>query len=522
VGYKVCIPCAGIGSRLGDLTKFINKSLVSIANRPTLSHIIEQFPEDTEFVIALGYQGHLVREFINLAYPDRKFYFTEVVPFEGPGSGLGLSLLSCKKYLQEPFIFTSCDTLVKEAIPAPESNWMGYADAPDLENYRTLSIVSNEVKDICEKRNGISKNYKPYIGLAGINDFQKFWAAMIQDTQIAINTGEVHGMRSLLQNYVKGYAFTWSDTGNIDNLCKARELYVDDDAPNILEKANEAIWFVEDNVIKYSDDKKFISNRVKRVEMIKEFVPEITGSGENMYRYKKVQGNVLSEVVTLPLFEKFLEHCSVFWKKKPLLENQATEFKKKCLNFYRDKTFDRIKLFYNKFNTKDGTETINEMHMPTLNSLLGRVDWDWLATGMPGRFHGDFHFENILHDKTKNEFTFLDWRQEFSGSLEVGDIYYDFAKLLHGLIVNHEVIANNEFNIEWNINNIYFDIKRKKSLVECEFLFETWITEQGYDLKKTRILTALIFLNIAALHHNPYSLFLYALGKIMLKNELED
>ena len=36
-----------------------------------------------------------------------------------------------------------------------------------------------------------------------------------------------------------------------------------------------------------------------------------------------------------------------------------------------------------------------------------------------------------------------------------------------------------------------------------------------------RILTALIYLNIAALHHYPYSLLLLALGKSMLSTELD-
>jgi hypothetical protein len=31
----------------------------------------------------------------------------------------------------------------------------------------------------------------------------------------------------------------------------------------------------------------------------------------------------------------------------------------------------------------------------------------------------------------------------------------------------------------------------------------------------------LIYLNIAALHHFPYSILLYGLGKKMLKNEME-
>ena len=82
MSYRVVIPTAGIGSRLGKLTQFINKSLVSISNRPTICHSIEQFPDDCEFVIALGHKGNLVREFLELAYPHRQFYFIEVNPFE--------------------------------------------------------------------------------------------------------------------------------------------------------------------------------------------------------------------------------------------------------------------------------------------------------------------------------------------------------------------------------------------------------------------------------------------------------
>lgn len=38
---------------------------------------------------------------------------------------------------------------------------------------------------------------------------------------------------------------------------------------------------------------------------------------------------------------------------------------------------------------------------------------------------------------------------------------------------------------------------------------------------RVKILTALIYLNIAALHHHPYSLLLYYLGKSMLAASLE-
>ena len=52
--YKVLITTSGIGSRLGDLTKYTNKSLVRVGDKPAISHIIESYPEDTKFVVTLG------------------------------------------------------------------------------------------------------------------------------------------------------------------------------------------------------------------------------------------------------------------------------------------------------------------------------------------------------------------------------------------------------------------------------------------------------------------------------------
>ena len=521
MSYRVCIPTAGTGSRLGGLTRFINKSLVGIANRPTLSHMIEQFPADTEFVIALGHRGNLIREFLELAYPQRKFFFAVVYPFEGPGSGLGLSLLACKHHLQQPFIFISCDTLVKEPIPAPDENWMGYAELSDLDPYRTLALANGSVAAICEKGEGKEGTHKPYIGLAGIYDWQAFWYGMEQGGEEAIQTGEAHGMRELLLNSIKAYGFTWYDTGNIAALACTREFYQEPDAPNILEKANEAIWFVENQVIKFSDDEKFIANRVKRVNELEGFVPKVTGVQQHMYRYEKVEGRVLSEVVTFPLFNQLLDHCKDFWKKKILTIDDAQEFHSSCRRFYRDKTFERVKLFYKNFSRQDGKESINGISMPELDSLLNTLDWDWLSEGLPGRFHGDFHFENILWNANTKRFTFLDWRQDFGGHLTTGDIYYDFAKLLHGLIISHELIAGNFFSVEWRSEEIVYDFHRKQIHVECERQFGEWLEAEGYDKKKVFVLTALIYLNIAALHHNPYSLLLFALGKAMLIKELE-
>ena len=121
VDHKVLITTSGIGSRLGKLTDFTNKSLVRIGDKPAISHIVEYYPKNTSFVVTLGHFGSYIKEFLTLAYPNRNFTFINVDNFKGPGSSLGHSILQDKSELQCPFIFHASDTILsKKDIPLTE------------------------------------------------------------------------------------------------------------------------------------------------------------------------------------------------------------------------------------------------------------------------------------------------------------------------------------------------------------------------------------------------------------------
>ncbi len=172
-------------------------------------------------------------------------------------------------------------------------------------------------------------------------------------------------------------------------------------------------------------------------------------------------------------------------------------------------------------------EIINDIETPTVNEIMSQLDWNWLCTGIPSeRFHGDLHFENILLEERDGysffKFTFLDWRQEFGGLLEYGDIYYDLAKLNHGIIISHEIIDKELFSHSISNDVVKFDFLRKNVSVELERMFEKFIIEEGYEYRKVQYLTYLIFLNIASLHHYPYGLLLFHLGKLGLWKLLQE
>ena len=118
--------------------------------------------------------------------------------------------------------------------------------------------------------------------------------------------------------------------------------------------------------------------------------------------------------------------------------------------------------------------------------MFNCLDWEYLSDGLAVRFHGDFHFENILWNSEKNGFVFLDWRQDFAGSLEFGDLYYDLAKLMHGLIVSHKLIDENQYKVEYLPNSINFELHRYQRDVEFRDFFNEWIIKNNYDLKKVK------------------------------------
>lgn len=518
--YKVLIPTAGTGSRLGNLTKYLNKSLIAVENKPVLSRIIEMFSPDTEFVIALGYKGDIVKQFLSLAYPEKKFQFVEIDKYEGEGSGLGLTILKCEKYLQESFIFCSCDTLVTDKIPYPDKNIAGYGYRENTQQYRTLLLNGDKVEKILEK-NEPKLNSQPYIGLCCINDWQTFWKIMKNGGDTAIKIGESLPLKIFAQNnnlYAK--KFNWFDVGNNDELTKTSEYFKEKNSPNILQKPDEAIWFIDDKVIKFSDNKKFISDRVKRTQYLKGYIPEITDYTENMYIYKKAEGTVLSAINDINILKRLLEFSKTFWTVEIQDSQTQEEFNNECLKFYKDKTKQRILLFYDTFSETDNETVINGKNYPKLSELIGQID-EQLYFGLPGRFHGDFHIENILYNEKTDTFCFLDWRQNFGKFLNIGDIYYDLAKFLHGLIICHELIVKNRFNIEVNGNIINYSFERKEILKEFENFYYVWLAENGYDVRKVKMLCALIYLNIAALHHDPYCRLLYYLGKSMLAECLQ-
>ena len=488
--------------------------------KPLISHIIEKFHKKQKFVISLGYLGDQVKQYLKIAHPKTNIEYVKIDKFEGPKSGLGLSILKCKKKLQSSFIFISCDSYLKGSFNLKiNRNWLGFSkNNKNFEDYRLIKISKNKsIEGLLEKGHKKQKNIFKYIGVAGIKDYQIFWKNMKYDPA-CINEGEAFAIKRMLnKNEFYAKEFNWFDGGNLKDLIQLQQKEKKQDI-NILPKVNEALWVVNENIIKFSNDKNFIKQRVQRQKKLKRYTPKIIRYSDNFYVYKKIEGQIFSKKISISKFKNLLIYLKKFWSQKKLNQKNKLKFYKSCEKFYKNKSEKRISQFYKKFKIKDKSGFINNKYRPKLKQILSQIDWKNISKGIPVNFHGDLHFENIITSNKK--FFLLDWRQNFGGILNYGDIYYDLAKLYHGLIIPHSSIVKNKFNVKVKNSKISINIKKKNIYHQLLKNFDNWIIKNGYDLQKVKILTGLIFLNIAALHHNPYSKFLYYLGKDLVYREV--
>ena len=299
----------------------------------------------------------------------------------------------------------------------------------------------------------------------------------------------------------------WYDIGNIDSLRRTRSKIKG--TIHVLDKEDENIFLFDNFVIKFFYNKKVCYDRVSRTENLKGLVPNLLGSTENFYKYQYVRGDLLSDIVDLQKFGSLL-----FWSKENLwTEKVDSSYKDNALSFYKDKTVLRMEKFLEKYNLTDGYDLINGSLVPPIKQLLEQVDFNSIMGKSPTGFHGDFILDNIL--LSDDTFKLIDWRQDFNGSIDAGDMNYDLAKLNHNLILNHEILAKNLYSIDFK-NGIRCDVHVKKSLLDCKIILKDFCDRQGIDYKSIEILSSIIWVNMSPLHEHPLDMFLYYFGKYNL------
>ena len=503
------IVSSGKGSRMYHLTKNINKALLPINGKAVISHIIDKVPNEYDIIITTGYKSEILIEYCKAAHPERNITFINVPDYESEISGPGESLLRCKKLLNRPFYFSTVDCLLSNKnIPSLDYDWVGVSSTSIPDIYSTVKIDDddNVIDFINKSKNGYEL---AYIGLSGIYNYEIFWKSLEENIK---ESGEFVSAYYNKNYKVKAKKLDWYDTGTIDSYLNVKKIL--ESNYYILNKNDEYFYDINNTIIKIFIDNKVCEDRIKRANILKGYIPEITFEGKNVYAYKKEKGSTLYELDDYELFKNLLDWLKSFWNTDTIFENSIIKYN--ANKFYKEKTYKRINDFIKKYpNINIKKHKIDNIECDTLDYYLRNIDWNEIENCLPSKtFHGDLQFDNVIYNG--NSFKLIDWRHSFGETTDFGDIYYDLSKLYGGLLISYYDMKKNNFSYNIVDNNVILNYEPSYNLKKFKTYYEKWIIKNGYDLDKVKTLTFIIYLNMMPLHESPFDMFLFYFAKKLI------
>jgi GTP:adenosylcobinamide-phosphate guanylyltransferase/thiamine kinase-like enzyme len=502
-----CILAAGKGTR-NDYCKDLHKGLLPIMNKPVISYLIDAF-KNSKIIIAVGYKKEQLISYIKTVHSNRDITFVDVENFEGEGSGPGYSLLCCKLHLQHPFICVPVDNFIIDKINTKVvDDWVGASLIESNKNFNFCLIDGDNI---------VSKFYygegtKVFNGIMGIYDYKSFWRLLEIST---LTNNEKQTYKGLEHPRIIKFDHFY-DTGTTENYKNTIEKY---SGQLVFEKHKEFIFIDNHTVTKFISDKHVLANKIERTKYLpKNTTPKVLQINDNMYCYKYINGTLLSEVNDVDIFKKFLE----FYKRNFLNVRFSitTEFQNDCKKMYYDKTVNRVKSIQNfELETID---TINGKATLKLDDIIQRINWDKIVdTAIPTLFHGDLQPENILWNG--KGFKLIDWRESFNNNIQIGDAYYDLGKLLHGLLINGQLMLKKQYEVTVRDKKCEINFLRKNNLDNFMFEFKNFCEQNNLNYEHVVILAGLQYLSICSIYTEKdydYFKFLYLLSKYLLTDSL--
>lgn len=495
----VIIPTAGTGSRMGNYTKNLNKALLPYKEKPILAHIIDQFPHDTHFIIPTGHLSQQVKDFCAVAYADKCITFVDV-DWTGKHAGTGYTLLQCKDYIDKPFWYVPCDTYFDEPVVNKVSNFDCYfmKQVPEREThlYTMFDINGTMINGISFKQTQTQDTWRAFTGLMYIHDWDLFFNKLGK-----LNSNE---FIDVIKPGTRGVDLdSWQDFGSPESYTTA----VTKSQKFDFSKKDEVTYICNNRVVKWWLDETVAEKKYRKTLANPRVFPANCTYSGNYMAYDFFPGRTLYEFNNPVVFGELLR-----WLDSNVWHSVEQDVTSAALDFYKEKTLGRINKFLDKYPQLQTITHVNGVEVKDYKYYLDNIDWEYLSTTtLPGFLHGDLQFDNIVISPW-GEFKLIDWRHEFAGLVEYGDIYYDLGKMAGGFIINYANIKDHNFNFEVDGTEVTLSVPSIDFIYAYQATLKDFVLNKGWDYKKVQQLIPIIFWNMSPLHTAPFDIFLWYLG----------
>lgn len=507
------ILAAGYGSRIGRAGEHLHKALVPLGGRAVITHLLDRAPADARIIVCVGHRGEQVREYLNLAHPQRKISFVKVDLENSPyGIGPGASLLAARAEIgDDNFVVTCCDTtwapdarLWRNA----DTSWLGIAAMPagtHPERWCRVRVnhdntTATEILDKTSDRVILPV----WVGLAHVarSDLDTFWCGIENAATPGGERQLSSGFKRLLDEdlSLEVRHVDWTDVGDEDSYRRAVARVSGYD----WSKPGRVTYVLPDEgrVVKFDSDERLTALRNVRGSVLRPIVPPGQVCGRWMFAYDYVPGVNIYDAINHHGFS-VVSDLLQWWQEN--LPRGPVSVVDDTYDFYYGKTLERV-------------ARLPAVLQEQARDVVSRIDWQDLASGaLGGTPHGDLTFANVIVSRTSgigHQLTAIDWRESFSVHVQsndtilYGDLRYDLAKLLTSAVVHWGNAERGDFR-PWSHGDVALNLMREE------------ITSMSdVKLRDVEIIAALCLLNSAPLHVAPFDRVLVARGCAWLEEVL--
>ncbi len=230
---KVVIPAAGTGTRLRPHTYTVPKSLIYVAGKPILGHILDRLaPYDPESVVLIiGHMGDAIVDYVRKHYPYR-FEFIR----QEEQRGLGHAVYQAKDIVKnDEALIILGDTIIDWQVDDDfrRECFIGVKKVAEPGRYGVVEIVGGYVKRLVEKPEKPPSDLA-VVGVYYVTDFSLLAKAVEHLIDKDIQTRGEYQLTDALQFMVsQGVRLRpvtveeWHDCGNVPSLVIANRYLLD-------------------------------------------------------------------------------------------------------------------------------------------------------------------------------------------------------------------------------------------------------------------------------------------------------
>jgi glucose-1-phosphate thymidylyltransferase len=231
---KALIPVAGIGTRLRPHTHTQPKSLIPVAGKPILAHIVDSLINAgiNEFVFIIGYLGDKIERYISSNYPDIKAFY--VVQTDGKGTGHAIWLAKDLLKDNEPVFIVFGDTIIHadlKKIASSNISLLGVKKVEDPRDFGVAEIDESGLITRLVEKPSIPKSNQALVGIYKICETKQLKQALNFNIENEILTRGEYQLTDVLMRMidmgVKFHAYNvdgWFDCGKKDILLETNAI----------------------------------------------------------------------------------------------------------------------------------------------------------------------------------------------------------------------------------------------------------------------------------------------------------